>query len=235
MRSRQFALPVPAASTAGTATATSSSETVTDAGLEAFATDDGSLDGELVRKMLGAIACIKAERKRPTIERIISKMRNHHNIDRDVVVHQLELAVRHGKVIRLLGHNGTSSYADPNRIDSCDDLTQIVVNSVRELNCVDGVNLRNLEAYIRRTYDVRFSSKSVDLRCLLRASAKSACLQGLLTNVSLNTYALGPHATDARASGSCSRSISGVCRNNVSSPSSSRRILARKVSIFHCY
>lgn len=73
------------------------------------------INSEIIRWMLEAIAQIRAERQRPTDDRIVSKLKLQHEVDKSLVLQQLDLACREGLILKI-HHNGMFSYNDPNHL-----------------------------------------------------------------------------------------------------------------------
>ncbi|XP_060804710.1 uncharacterized protein LOC106134566 isoform X2 [Amyelois transitella] len=144
------------------------------------------------RWILEAIHKIRAQKQRPSVERICHAIRQHHNYHEDVVSERLERAVREGAVLKVY-NKGQSSYKDPGglqnkklRIAPDSDVSRAVAKAVRELGERDGSTLRSIERYLRQAYQVTVAPE-VDIRTVLRAAAKRAVSRGLLTHTDL-TY-----------------------------------------------
>lgn len=83
-------------------------------------TDDGDGDGDgeeemskdVVDQLLWSIHRIKGQKQRPGEERICTTMLNKFGVDSDIALKQLELAVAHGLIVKLI-NKGMPSYRDP--------------------------------------------------------------------------------------------------------------------------
>lgn len=84
------------------------------------------------RWILEAIAKIRSQKQRPSVERICHAIRQHHNYHEDVIGEHLEVAVKSGTILKVF-NKGQSSYKDPNgmqstrtlNIDNGADLTKV--------------------------------------------------------------------------------------------------------------
>lgn len=144
------------------------------------------------RWILEAIHKIRAQKQRPSVERICHAIRQHHNYHEDVVSERLERAVREGAVLKVY-NKGQSSYKDPGgmqsktlRIAPDVDVSRAVAKAVRELGERDGSTLRSIERHLRQAYHVTVAPEA-DVRSVLRAAAKRAVARGLITHQAL-TY-----------------------------------------------
>ncbi|KAK3090335.1 hypothetical protein FSP39_011013 [Pinctada imbricata] len=105
------------------------------------------------RWILDAINKVKHQKQRPNLERISNAIRQTHNVTVDLISEQLELAVRDGIILKIVGKDGVCSYRDPAvvtqlktrtlKVDKNVDLTKTVIKSLRELrdlNVTNGVS-----------------------------------------------------------------------------------------------
>lgn len=173
--------------------------------------DDGldESDPSIVGTILKGIAILKKEKARPTLDRIVSKVRTlNGKLDKETAKKHLKLAVRNGFVFALHS-NGHISYFDPaalkhhrNRklkLKRDIDLTKTIVRVVRELcgtdpHSKDSKDLGEIENFISRTYDVEYMDSDVDLRSLLKDAAKKAVASDLLSIDEHKQYRLGAKA-----------------------------------------
>ncbi|XP_072944834.1 uncharacterized protein [Epargyreus clarus] len=139
------------------------------------------------RWILEAIHKIRAQKQRPSVERICHAIRQHHNYHEDVVSERLERAVREGTVLKVY-NKGQSSYKDPGglqsrllRITPDVELSRVVAKAVRELGDRDGSTLKAIERHLWQAYQVSVV-KEADVRTILRAGARRAVARGLLTH-----------------------------------------------------
>jgi histone acetyltransferase MYST4 len=156
------------------------------------------------RWILEAIQKIRAQKQRPSVERICHAIRQHHNYHEDVVSERLERAVREGVVLKVY-NKGQSSYKDPGgsqsrtlKVTADADLSRAVAKAVRELSERDGSSLKSIERHLRQAYQVTVPT-DVDIKNILRAAAKRAVARGLLTHNS-GAYKVTDKGTTERAS-----------------------------------
>ena len=138
--------------------------------------------------LLDAIRKIKHQKQRPSIDRIYNAVRQFHKVSRDTVEHQLELCVKEGTVLKVY-NKGLCSYKDPKRvsqlksrtlkIDKGSDLVNLIVKSVKELGEIGGSNLKDIEKYICRSYNVDLLD-GVNLNQQLRLWLKKGLKSGRL-------------------------------------------------------
>ncbi|KAJ9581744.1 hypothetical protein L9F63_003921, partial [Diploptera punctata] len=137
--------------------------------------------------ILEAIRKIRSQKQRPSVERICHAIRQHHVFPQEVIVENLEQAVKEGTVLKVF-NKGQSSYKDPGGLQSRQltiskgtDLSKVIAKAIRELDEKDGSTLKNIEKYIRQSHALNLSSGEVDFRSLLRISVKRAVARGLVT------------------------------------------------------
>ncbi|KAJ8679953.1 hypothetical protein QAD02_015740 [Eretmocerus hayati] len=134
---------------------------------------------------LDAIAKIRSQKQRPSVERIAHAIRLSHDFHEEVIAENLQLAVKRGDILKLF-NKGQSSYKDPGnlqskplKVGSTNDLTKLIIKAVRELGERDGSNLKSIEKYVRRSHTVD-EEQDGDLRAALKLSAKRAVDRGLV-------------------------------------------------------
>lgn len=139
------------------------------------------------RWILDAIHKIRAQKQRPSVERICHAIRQHHNYHEDVVSERLEEAVRDGAVLKVY-NKGQSSYKDPGGAHSRKltltadaDVSRAVAKAVRELGERDGSTLKAIERHLYTAYLVTVGPE-VDVKSVLKCAAKRAVARGLLTH-----------------------------------------------------
>ncbi|CDW54020.1 MOZ SAS domain containing protein [Trichuris trichiura] len=185
---------------------------------------DAPPDMEIVSQLLTVIASIKYHRQQVSLERLKSKSRVL-GLNSSVIEKQLELAVKHGLILKLLGVNGLWSYADPNnvnigrfrtlQVDEKTDLARIVQRVVRDIDNCNGSNLSEIEVYVRDYYDMRVKG-DLTLCQLLRDAVTKAVDQGLLVPVNGDRYQLpykgaaSSSSNGAKHSSSMSKKKSGT-------------------------
>uniref|UniRef100_A0A5S6R4N1 histone acetyltransferase n=1 Tax=Trichuris muris TaxID=70415 RepID=A0A5S6R4N1_TRIMR len=177
--------------------------------------DDESPNKEIVSQLLAVIASIKYHRQQVSLERLKSKMRLR-GLSSPVVERQLELAVDHGLILKLLGVNGLWSYADPNnvnigrfrtlQVDEKTDLAKIIQRVVRDIGNCGGSDLNQIEVYVRQNYDMRVKG-GLSLCQAIRGAVMKAVDQGLLVDVGGERYQLPFRATTSSSSNSVKSSI----------------------------
>lgn len=135
--------------------------------------------------MLEAIKKIRLQKQRPSAERIIHAIRQHHNFHEDVIAEALDQSVKIGTVLKVF-NKGQSTYKDPGGVPirqlnlaKCSDLSRVVVRAARELGERDGSTLKAIEKYIQLTYEIDIPH-NVDLSNVLRLSTKRAIARGQL-------------------------------------------------------
>lgn len=180
------------------------------------------------RWILEAIHKIRAQKQRPSVERICHAIRQHHNYHEDVVSERLERAVREGTVLKVY-NKGQSSYKDPGGLQSKTlrlfpdvDVSRAVAKTVRELGERDGSTLKAIERHLFQAYHVVVGPE-LDVRAVLRSAAKRAVARGLLTH-----HAGAYKATDSPITTSTERS-SKQKRNLQESP---ERVMCQLLCLF---
>ncbi len=139
-----------------------------------------------VRWLLEAVRKIKHQKQRPCLDRIQLAVKHlHGEANFETIKEQLELAVQAGKILCVC-NKGVFSYRDPTRVSTVtghptrtlrvnrkSDLTKIIIKSIGELGNKEGTSLKNVEKYIRRSYQLELDD-NLDLTHQLRISAKRA-------------------------------------------------------------
>ena len=139
--------------------------------------------------LLDAIRKVKRQKQRPSLERIYHAVRQHHEVNRDIIAEQLEMAVTARAVLKVF-NKGVCSYKDPVSNDSQSNtrtlivgkktnLSRVIVKTIKELGESEGSTARNIEKRIRTTYELEVDD-GVDLNRQIRLSLKRAVKSGLL-------------------------------------------------------
>ena len=139
--------------------------------------------------LLDAINKVKHQKQRPNPERIGNAVRQNHNLSQDAVMEQLELAVKDGLIMKVLGKDGLPSYKDPAvvtqlkarslQVDKNTDLTKIIIKSLRELDEPNGSGIKRIRNYIASSYNLDIQD-DVDLIDQLKVSVQKGLSQGNL-------------------------------------------------------
>ncbi|XP_071106627.1 histone acetyltransferase KAT6B-like isoform X3 [Haliotis cracherodii] len=150
--------------------------------------DTGLTNPTYAKWLIEAIKKVKQQKQRPSLERISNAVRQNHKVSKESIEEQLELAVTDGIVLKTY-NKGLISYKDPSRIVQLqsrnlkigkkDDLTKVIVRTVRELGEVGGSSLKSIEKFIRRSYNIELCD-GVDLAQQIKLSIKSGIQKGLL-------------------------------------------------------
>lgn len=175
------------------------------------------------RWILDAIQKIRAQKQRPSVERICHAIRQHHNYHEDVVAERLEHAVREGDVLKVY-NKGQSSYKEPGGAHSRKltlapdaDVSRPVAKAVRDLGERDGSTLKSIERHLYTAYQVTVEPQ-VDVKSVLKSAAKRAVTRGLLT------YHSGLYKATARPNKSGVSSSKHTPENLSVSPDKVRKI-----------
>lgn len=135
---------------------------------------------------LDAIRKIRSQKQRPSAERIIHAVRQHHNYHEDVISEHLEVSVKEGVVLKVF-NKGQSSYKDPGvmqyrkiKVDEKADLSKVIGRAVRELGERDGSTLKSIEKYLTQSHMLDLTSPDIDIKNILRMSIKRAVAKGFI-------------------------------------------------------
>ncbi|CAG9856989.1 unnamed protein product [Phyllotreta striolata] len=135
--------------------------------------------------ILEAIRKIRAQKQRPSVERICHAIRQHHNYHEDVIGEHLEQAVRAGTVLKVF-NKGQSSYKDPGdlpnrslKIEQGVDITKAVAKAVRELGERDGSSAKSIERHIRKSHSVEEKAEH-DLKTAIQAAVQRALAKNII-------------------------------------------------------
>ena len=149
-----------------------------------------TLDPAYVKWLLEAIGKVKYQKQRPNYDRIVHAVKqNHPKLSPDGIGQQLELAVKQGLVLKVF-NKGLCSYKDPAlvtqlrtrnlKVSKKTDLTKVIARTIRELGEQGGSNLKSVEKYIERSYNLQCEGDDVDLVRQIRVSCKRALESGRL-------------------------------------------------------
>lgn len=137
--------------------------------------------------ILDAIRKIRAQKQRPSAERICHAVRQHHPHSEEVIRDYLEQLVSAGTVLKVF-NKGQNTYKDPGGIQNSrqlkltkdSDLSKVVFRATRELQEKDGSSLKSIEKYIQQSHTLELSEPDVELSSVIRLSAKRAVEKGLV-------------------------------------------------------
>lgn len=152
--------------------------------------------------MLEAIKKIRSQKQRPSAERIIHAIRQHHNFHEDVIADALDQSVKIGTVLKVF-NKGQSTYKDPGGVPvrqlhlaKSTDLSKAIVKAARELGERDGSSLKSIERHIQLTYEIDVPPH-IDFSSVLRLSTKRAVARGHLIKKGNNFKAVEEIATSS--------------------------------------
>lgn len=137
--------------------------------------------------ILDAIRKIRAQKQRPSAERICHAVRQHHPHSEELIRDYLEQLVSAGTVLKVF-NKGQNTYKDPGGIQNSrqlkltkdSDLSKVVFRATRELQEKDGSSLKSIEKYIQQSHTLELSEPDVELSSVIRLSAKRAVEKGLV-------------------------------------------------------
>lgn len=137
--------------------------------------------------ILEAIRKIRAQKQRPSAERICHAVRQHHPHSEELIRDYLEQLVSAGTVLKVF-NKGQNTYKDPGGIQNSrqlkltkeSDLSKVIFRATRELQEKDGSSLKSIEKYIQQSHTLELSEPDVELSSVIRLSAKRAVEKGLV-------------------------------------------------------
>lgn len=149
--------------------------------------------------ILDAIRKIRAQKQRPSIQRICQAIGSHHKFHEDIVAEKLEQAVEAGAVIKVY-NKGLHSYKSPTtlahkkaiKIDENSDLSRLVTKAVRVLGERDGSNSKSIENFVQKANNLQISDSS-DFKVIIKKALKIAVSKKMLL-CDGKLYKLGPNA-----------------------------------------
>lgn len=141
--------------------------------------------GTWARWMVAAIKKVRSQKQRPSAERIVHAIRQHHDYHEEVISEALDRCVKAGSVLKVY-NKGQSTYKDPRggpirrlNLYRYGDLSRVIVKAARELGEREGSSLKAIEKHILLTYDVDIPEE-IDLTSVLKTSIKRALAVGIL-------------------------------------------------------
>lgn len=119
------------------------------------------------RWLLDAIHKVKSQKQRPSDDRICHAVKQSHNVSKDSLKEQLELAVKGGFILKVL-NKGICSYRDPNlgprpkslKISRKTDLTKFVIRALKN-GSETGLSVKQIEKYVEGIYTVEVEETSL--------------------------------------------------------------------------
>lgn len=135
--------------------------------------------------VLEAVNKIRGQKQRPSLERIVNAIRQHHRFPAGDIETQIERCVESGAVLKVF-NKGQNTYMNPcgttNRklvINADTDLTKILVKVVGQLD-EEGSSYKNIDRYIHHAYSIELKNEECDLTSLLKSTLTKAVDKGLL-------------------------------------------------------
>ncbi|KAH8400994.1 hypothetical protein KR009_002344 [Drosophila setifemur] len=133
--------------------------------------------------ILEAIAKIRSQKQRPSVQRICQAIGTHHKFHEDIVAEKLEKAVDSGSVIKVY-NKGLHSYKAPMakrriKVDKSTNLYKMVAKAVHDLGECEGSNIKSIENYIQK-FNCIDLSPNVDFKAVIKTSMKKAVDAGFL-------------------------------------------------------
>lgn len=127
--------------------------------------------------ILDAIAKIRSQKQRPSVQRICQAIGSHHKFHEDIVASKLEEAVKTGTVVKVY-NKGLHTYKAPIAyrriaVSSSTDLSRLVAVAVRELGECDGSSLKSIENYVQKSNDIELAPDT-DFKSVVKNSVKIA-------------------------------------------------------------
>lgn len=135
--------------------------------------------------VLDAVNKIRGQKQRPSLERIVNAIRQHHRYPVGDIETQVEKCVESGAVLKVF-NKGQNTYMNPGGttsrklvINSDTDLTKILVKVVSQLD-EEGSSYKNIDRYFQHAYSLELKSEGCDLTSLLKSTLTKAVDKGLL-------------------------------------------------------
>lgn len=133
--------------------------------------------------ILDAIAKIRSQKQRPSVQRICQAIGNHHKFHEDIVADKLEEAVKAGAVIKVY-NKGLHSYKAPNatrriKVDKDTNLFRIVTKAVQDLGECEGSSIKTIENYVQKFNNIELGADT-DFKIIIKNSIKKAVDSGYL-------------------------------------------------------
>lgn len=148
--------------------------------------------------ILDAIRKIRAQKQRPSIQRICQAIGSHHKFHEDIVAEKLEQAVEAGAVIKVY-NKGLHSYKSPStiahkkliKIDGNSDLSRLVTKAVRVLGERDGSASKSIENFVQKANNLQITDGS-DFKVIVKKALKIAVSKKMLL-CDGKLYKIGPN------------------------------------------
>lgn len=187
--------------------------------------------------VLEAVNKIRGQKQRPSMERIVNAIRQHHRYPVTVIETQVERCVESGAVLKVF-NKGQNTYVNPrgtlNRkliINSDTDLTKLLVKIVGQLD-EEGSSYKNIDRYVHHAYSIELENDGCDLTTFLKSTLTKAVDKGLLVlDGKLYRLPVSPDSTTSLIGTPISRCSSGrkgrppkVDTSRTESPHSLRRV-----------
>lgn len=197
--------------------------------------------------VLDAVNKIRGQKQRPSLERIVNAIRQHHRYPVGDIETQVERCVESGAVLKVF-NKGQNTYMNPggtaNRkliINADTDLTKILVKVVGQLD-EEGSSYKNIDRYVHHAYSIELENKGCDLTSLLKSTLSKAVDKGLLVlDGKLYRLPVSPDSTTSLSGTPVSRYSSGrkarlqkVYKNDSRNASLSVRKPGRKKKVPVC-
>lgn len=135
--------------------------------------------------VLEAVNKIRGQKQRPSLERIINAIRQHHRFSVGDIETQVERCVESGAVLKVF-NKGQNTYINPDGtasrkliINADTDLTKILVKVVGQLD-EEGSSYKNIDRYMHHAYSLEFKNEKCDLASLFKSTLNKAVDKGLL-------------------------------------------------------
>jgi histone acetyltransferase MYST4 len=135
--------------------------------------------------IIDAIRKIRTQKQRPSEDRILGAIRQHHNVDNDEYLAQMDKCVAQGLVLKVTNKDKIS-FKDPSRLSSRKltisndlDLTKAVIKTIREIRNANGCTLKEIEKYLTESRVLNLGSH-VDFSSYLKSTMKVAAARGLI-------------------------------------------------------
>lgn len=197
--------------------------------------------------VLEAVNKIRGQKQRPSLERIVNAIRQHHRFPAGDIETQIERCVESGAVLKVF-NKGQNTYMNPcgttNRklvINADTDLTKILVKVVGQLD-EEGSSYKNIDRYIHHAYSIELKNEECDLTSLLKSTLTKAVDKGLLVlDGKLYRLPVSPDSTTSLIGIPVSKYSSGrkgrpkkVDKNEIETPPSLRRPGRKRKKISVC-
>lgn len=197
--------------------------------------------------VLEAVNKIRGQKQRPSLERIVNAIRQHHRYAPADIEIQVERCVESGAVLKVF-NKGQNTYMNPggtaNRklvINADTDLTKILVKVVGQLD-EEGSSYKNIDRYIHHAYAIELKNQGCDLGSLLKSTLTKAVDKGLLVlDGKLYRLPVSPDSTTSVIGTPVSKSSYGrkgrppkVDTNEPETPTSLRRAGRRRKKVSVC-